>query len=193
MSSERGERRVLVTLAIAAAVVVVLILLFNWWLGSTDLNPDEPPTSTTAETTPSADQVPLGVELTDDGLIRLYVPQCPSAQVTAVGWTYFPNLYTFWAIDRDEDGPAIYEFTVGVAPPGFSTSIEFTDAVDEVPDDVPLSFVAARSTESGEALPAATAGLQLDELSTGSIRYQRDEESPRTAASVGEFQAAVGC
>lgn len=193
MSSEGGRGRVLPTLAIAAVVVVVLTLLFNWWLGSTDLNPDETSTSTATETTPSADRVPLGVEMTDDGLIRLHVPRCPSAQVTAVDWTYFPTLNTLWAINREEDGPAIYEFTVGVAPAGFSTYIEFTGPVDEVPDDVPLSFIAIRSTDSGEALPAATASLQLDELSTGSIRYQRDEGSPSAAASADEFQAAVGC
>lgn len=196
-SSRKGGRRwvgrVLLALAIASVVVGVSILLFNQWLGSTDRRPDTTTTSATTEATPSADQVPLGVEATDDGSIRIYVPRCPSSQVTTVGWTDFSNLGTLWAIDRKEDGPAIYEFTVGVAPPGFSTYVELTGSVDDVPDDVTFSFVATRTADSGDALPAATASVRLDELSVGSIRYRRSGEPASTAASVDEFQAAVGC
>lgn len=193
MSSAGRRWRVPGAVAIASAVVIVLTLLFNQWLGRADLHSGATATSTTAEPTQPADQVPMGVDLTDEGLMRIHVPRCPSAQVTAVDWTYFPNLNTLWSIDRDEDGPAIYEFTVGVAPPGFSTSVEFAGSVDEVPDDIPFSFIAIRSTESGERLPAATASVQLDELSVGSIRYQRSGELPNTVVSADEFQVAVGC
>lgn len=189
-----SRRRGLLTLAGAATVVGALIVVFNWWLGATNLSSDEASTTSSMTTSPPPpEQVPLGVEMTDDGQIKLHVPECPAARVTAVGWSYFPKLATLWSIDRNDDGPTPHEFTVGVAPPGFSTYIEFSGRVDEVPHDVPLSFVALRSTASGESLPAATATLRLDELSTGSIRYHRVGESPRTADSAEGFQAAVGC
>lgn len=193
MDREAGFSRILAALVIGLAVSVVAVLLFNLWLGQTDLRPEPETSSTTIAPGPPVEVVPLGVELTADGEIRLYVPRCPDTQVTSVGWLYFPNLNTLWAIDLEDDSQATYEFTVGVAPPGFSTAIDLDRPVDEAPDDVEMSFMAERSTDAGESLPPAFANVRLDELTVGSIQYSGNGEPPGVAHSIEEFESAVGC
>jgi hypothetical protein len=179
----------------AAVVVVALaVISTNWWLARTDLRPDPDSPTTTIGPLPPPEQIPLGVELTADGRLQLHVPRCPASRVDSVGWAYFPTLNTMWAIDLEDASIAQVEFVVGVAPPGYSTRIALGQPVTEiVPNDVPTSLIAVRSTDSGEGLSPATATVTLDELTPGSIRYWGPGDINEVASSLEEFQAAVGC
>lgn len=178
-------------LAVAGAVVVVALKLFNWWVWS-GLGPPAT-TPTTIDNTPiTLPGVPLGVELTREGVIKLYVPRCPSTQVTSVTWFTFSELDLLWKIDRKSDDVQYFDFTAGSAPPGFATRFELKRSLKEVPRDIPLAFAVERSSGSGARLLSALAAVRLDELSPGSVYYSLPNDSVgRTAASSDEFQAAM--